>query len=269
MSRLGIVEDTLFIPMLGRLYASEHCPQILYDGKALELKEKLPPELLSQGRLSQYTLLASAVRSANMDRYIRTFLEHRPDGVIVQLGCGLETVYYRCDNGKSHWYAVDLPHVVEYRRALLPEPERETYLAGDAFAEDWIRQIRADVPDAPILVTAGGLFHYFEESKVVGLLRMLTGFGEIEVVFDALSKSGMAMMRKKYMKQVGHGDAQMFFYVDSASVLAGKTGSGVRVLAEEPYYRHIPRTGLKLSTKVSMAVSDRFWMVKMVHLAAE
>ena len=170
-----------------------------------------------------------------------------------------------------------MPHVVEYRRALLSEPERETYLAGDAFAEDWIRQIRADVPDAPILVTAGGLFHYFEESKVVGLLRMLTGFGErmltgfgeIEVVFDALSKSGVAMMQKKYMKQVGHADVQMFFYVDSASELAGKIGSGVRVLAEEPYYRHIPRTGLKLSTKISMSVSDRFWMVKMIHLAAE
>lgn len=266
MSKLGVVEDTLFVPMLGRIYASEYCPQILYDPKALELKKKLPSSLPEQDGQSQYTLLASAARSANMDRYIRTFLEHRPDGVIVQLGCGLETAYYRCDNGRSRWYAVDLPHVVEYRRELLPEPERETYLAGDAFAEDWIRQIRADVPDAPILVTAGGLFHYFEESKVVGLLRMLTGFGEIEIVFDTVSKSGMAMMRKKYMKQVGHGDAQMFFYVDSASVLAGKIGSGVRVLAEEPYYRHIPRTGLKLSTKISMAVSDRFCMVKMVHL---
>lgn len=266
MSKLGVVEDTLFVPMLGRIYASEYCPQILYDPKALELKKKLPSSLPEQDGQSQYTLLASAARSANMDRYIRAFLERRPDGVIVQLGCGLETAYYRCDNGRSHWYAVDLPHVVEYRRELLPEPERETYLAGDAFAEDWIRQIRADVPDAPILVTAGGLFHYFEESKVVGLLRMLTGFGEIEIVFDSVSKSGMTMMRKKYMKQVGHGDAQMFFYVDSASVLAGKIGSGVRVLAEEPYYRHIPRTGLKLSTKISMAVSDRFCMVKMVHL---
>ena len=125
------------------------------------------------------------------------------------------------------------------------------------------------MPDAPILVTAGGLFHYFEESKVVGLLRMLTGFGEVEIVFDTVSKSGMAMMRKKYMKQVGHADAQMFFYVDSASELAGKIGNSARVLAEEPYYRHIPRTGLKLPTKISMAVSDRFWMVKMVHLAAE
>ena len=269
MSHLGVVEDTLFVPMLGRIYASEHCPQILYDPKALQLKKKLPSGLLGKGGQSQYTLLASAARSANMDRIIRTFLKRRPDGVVVQLGCGLETAYFRCDNGRSRWYAVDLPHVVEYRRALLPEPERETYLAGDAFTEDWIRQIRTDAPDAPIMVTAGGLFHYFEESKVVGLLRMLTGYGEIEIVFDSVSKSGMAMMRKKYMKQVGHRDARMFFYVDSTSVLAGKIGSGVRVLAEEPYYRHIPRTGLKLSTKISMSLSDRFWMVKMIHLAAE
>ena len=125
------------------------------------------------------------------------------------------------------------------------------------------------MPDAPILVTAGGLFHYFEESKVVGLLRMLTGFGEIEIVFDSVSKSGMAMMRKKYMKQVGHGDVQMLFYVDSASELAGKIGNGARVLAEEPYYRHIPRTGLKLSTKISMAVSDQFWMVRIIHLSVK
>ena len=29
MSHLGVVEDTLFVPMLGRIYASEHCPQII------------------------------------------------------------------------------------------------------------------------------------------------------------------------------------------------------------------------------------------------
>ena len=105
MQKLGVLEDTLFIPMLGRIYASEHCPQILYDKKALELKKKLPSGLIEQNMQNQYTLLASASRSANMDRIIRSFLERRPDGVIVQLGCGLETTYHRCDNGKAHWYA--------------------------------------------------------------------------------------------------------------------------------------------------------------------
>ena len=48
MSKLGVVEDTLFVPMLGRIYASEHYPQILYDKKALELKKKLPSDLIKQ-----------------------------------------------------------------------------------------------------------------------------------------------------------------------------------------------------------------------------
>ena len=245
MSKLGVVEDTLFVPMLGRIYASEHCPQILYDKKALELKNKLPLDLIKQNKQNQYTLLASASRSANMDRFIRSFLERRPDGVIVQLGCGLETTYYRCDNGRTRWYAVDLPHVIDYRRELLPELERETYLAGDAFSEDWIRQVRTEFPDA---------------------LRTMGQFGNMEVVFDTVNKKGMAMMQKKYMKQVGHADAQMFFYVDSAKELAAKIGGNAKVIAEEPYYRHIPRNGLNLSTRLSMAVSDRLCMVKMIQL---
>ena len=73
------------------------------------------------------------------------------------------------------------------------------------------------------------------------------------------------MMQKKYMKQIGHADAQMFFYVDSAEELAAKIGSNVKVISEEPYYRYIPKNGLRLSTKVSMAVSDWLCMVKMVH----
>lgn len=28
MSKLGVVEDTLFVPMLGRSYASKHGPQV-------------------------------------------------------------------------------------------------------------------------------------------------------------------------------------------------------------------------------------------------
>lgn len=266
MPKLGVVEDTLFVPMQGRIYASGHCPQILYDAKALSLQDKLPAGLPDRDRQSQYTLLASAVRSTNMDRFIGAFLERRPEGAIVQLGCGLETAYYRGDNGKTRWYAIDLPHVIEYRQALLPEPERETYLAGDAFLEDWVKKVRADMPDVPLLVTAGGLFYYFEEEKVLGLLRMLGGFGEIEVVLDAVSKTGMAMMRRKYMKQVGHVDAQMFFYVDAGEKLAEHIGGKARLLAEEPYYCRIPRKGLQLSTRFNMAVSDRLRMVKMIHL---
>ena len=52
MSEFGIIEDTMFIPMLGRIYASEMHPEILYDKKALSLKEKLPSGLMEKGKQS-------------------------------------------------------------------------------------------------------------------------------------------------------------------------------------------------------------------------
>lgn len=263
---LGVVEDTLYVPMLGRIYASEHCRNILFDEKALELKDRLPVSVVEGSTQTQYTYLASASRSANMDRYIADFLSREPDGAIVQLGVGLETTFYRDDNGHTPWYGIDLPHVIDYRRALLPEHERESYISGDAFQPAWIERVRAERASAPLLVTASGLFYYFEEDQVLGLMRMLQGFGDVELLFDTVNKSGMTMMRKKHMKTVGHEDAKMFFYVDSADELAAKVGSGARVLAEERFYRHIDKSGLELSTKVSMTVSDLLGMVKMLHL---
>ena len=68
------------------------------------------------------------------------------------------------------------------------------------------------------------------------------------------------------MTQMGHEDAAMFFYVDSAEELATKIGGDVNVLAEEKYYSHINKSGLKLSTKISMCGFDLLSMVKMIHL---
>ena len=263
MPDFSTVEDTLFVPMLGRIYASEKFPQILNDKKALELKPQLPKNLKGQDTQTQYTLMASAVRSTNMDRYIKNFMRHNPDGVIVQLGCGLETTYYRNDNGRMVWFEVDLPDVIHYRKELLGETDRDKFIAADAFGEDWIKEVRAQYPDAPVLVTASGLFYYFEEKKVLELFKNLKKYGDIEILFDTVNGSGMKRM-SKYMKQVGHADASMFFYVDDAKEVADKIGG--KVLKEEPYYAHTPKSGLQFMTSVSMKVSDKCMMVKMVHL---
>ncbi|BEU88810.1 class I SAM-dependent methyltransferase [Selenomonas sp. TAMA-11512] len=266
MPMLGTVESTLFVPMLGRIYASENFPRILYDPAALALKGKLPEEVTSGDTQSQYTYLASASRSANMDRCIKDFLARRPEGVVVQLGCGIETAFQRCDNGGTKWYDVDLPHVIAYRKTLLPESDREIYIASDAFSDAWITRIRREIGDVPLLVTAGGLFYYFEESRVLALLTMLRAYGSIELVFDAVHERGMRMMRKTWMKKVGHADAKMFFFVNSAAELASKAGRGITVLSEEAYYSRIDKSGLSLTTKATMVISDLFRMVKMIHL---
>ena len=86
--KLGVVEDTLYVPMLGRIYASENCRNILYDKKALELKNQMPEGMIENDTQTQYTYLASAARSANVDRYIADFIKRKPDGVIASSAAG-------------------------------------------------------------------------------------------------------------------------------------------------------------------------------------
>lgn len=249
--------------MLGRIYASEHFPHIFQDKKAMELKDKLPSRLKGQDTQTQYTLMASAVRSTNMDRAIQDFLRRNPDGIIVELGCGLETAFYRNDNGKTLWYEVDLPSVIEYRSHLLGVQERDRTIAADAFGEDWVREIRAAHPQSSLLITASGLFYYFEQDKVLSLFRRLTNFGAVELVFDTVNEKGMKRMHR-YMNQVGHEEAVMYFYVDSGEALARQVGASL--LSEEPYYAHTKRHSFQLMTRLSMWGSDRFRMVKMIRL---
>ena len=72
------------------------------------------------------------------------------------------------------------------------------------------------------------------------------------------------------MKKIYETRSAMPMHRCSLCGFSGRIGSkdrvNVKVIAEEPYYRYIPKNGLKLSTKVSMTVSDQFKMVKMIHL---
>lgn len=265
MIEFNSIEKTLFVPMLGRIYASKHFPNLLYDEKALLLAPKLPLEILSK-KQNQYSYLASACRSVNFDRYIKEFLIRHPNGAIVQLGLGLETTAYRINNEKVIFFGVDLPEVINYRKKLLGEITQEKLIVGDAFDISWLDQIRKDYGDMPLLVTASGLFYYFSEDKVISLLKKLQTYSNIEVVFDAVSKKGLQIMNKKLMKKLGHEDAKMYFYVDDANNLALKIGRNCHVLACEKYYHKISKKGMKISTKLAMKISDLFSMVKMIHL---
>ncbi len=127
MSELQTVSETLYVPLLGRMYASEHYPEILYDTAALSLSDRLPERIITMSGQNEYTYLASAVRSKNIDYDLTIFLNENPDGVIVNVGCGLETLYQRNDNGHALWFELDLPEVLELRGAIFPK-RRGTFI---------------------------------------------------------------------------------------------------------------------------------------------
>ncbi|PIE54488.1 MAG: hypothetical protein CSA35_05975 [Dethiosulfovibrio peptidovorans] len=265
MADLSSVSKTLYVPLVGRIYASHHHRDILYDPKALSVEDKLPPQVFDMKGQSEYTLLASAVRARLVNDRIQNFLKAHPGATVVNVGCGLDTSYDVNANNSARWFSLDLPEVIELRRTLFPEGERETYLARSMFDYSWIDDVKSQTGSRPVLVTAAGVLHYFHEDQVVDFLRHLAGFGRNQVLFDAVSPVGLWFSRR-YVRKLGHGDAEMCFSVASARELAAKVSTGTRVLEENGrFFQGIP-SNLKMATKLSTLLVEIFAMAKIIRM---
>jgi O-methyltransferase involved in polyketide biosynthesis len=134
------------------------------------------------GRLFPAQALSVAVRALTFDVQVRQFLTSRPDGTVVALGEGLETQFWRVDNGSVRWLTVDLPDAVALRRELMPSHERQLVFAGSALDPAWM-----DLVQPPVLITAQGLLMYLPPAEVHALLAQCARrFPGGCVVFDAV-----------------------------------------------------------------------------------
>lgn len=126
MSKFEGVSDTLFIPLTARIFVSRKFPEYFYDPKALELESALPSTQIAK-KSSEYTMIASAARYYILDKMVKKFIAAHPKCNIVNLGCGLETAYFRIGNKTAMFYEMDMPEVIEGRKKVLGEHENEKY----------------------------------------------------------------------------------------------------------------------------------------------
>ena len=117
---LNAVSQTLLIPLYFRAMESHRPDALVRDPKAVELVGRLDHDFSGIQRLKDEQV-NYLLRMREFDRLAWTFLAEHPDGVIVDLGCGLDTRFERIDNGQLDWYGLDLPEVIERVRACRPD----------------------------------------------------------------------------------------------------------------------------------------------------
>ena len=181
------VPETLLWTLYHRATEAGRPDTVLPDPKAVELLARIDFPFESRfGPASPVRAQWQALRAACFDRQVVRFLADRPDATVVALGEGLETQFWRVDNGRVRWVTVDLPETIAVRRELLPEPPRGRVVAGSALDTRWLDE----VDTAPgVLVTAQGLLMYLAPADVHGLLRACAArIPTGAVVFDAVSR---------------------------------------------------------------------------------
>lgn len=213
------VQETLVIPLYGRKFCNKLYPSIYKDEMAEKIIDQIDYDfslLAKQGEklMYQFGYLEVACRQNDLLVEIKDYLESHPNAAIVNLGCGLDDLGRKCDNGTCKIYNLDFEDVIKVRNELLPAGDREENIPCDLNNTEWFKKI--DGKDGAVFF-ASGVFYYFLHEQVKKLIvEMSKTFPGGKIVFDSANKKATKMMRKTWLKAAKIKDVDAYFYVGDA-----------------------------------------------------
>ena len=264
------VQETLVIPMFGRLVCSERFPALFSDPEAKRICDSLDYDFAEKRRKMEspaglFGALEVAQRQYDLRCEVEAYLKDHPRAAVVNLGCGLDDTFSKCDNGLCRGYNIDFPDVIEVRNQLLPTIDRETNLACDLNDYSWMDRI--DASDGAVFFAAG-VFYYFKTEAVRRLFdAMARRFPGGALAFDACNARGAKLMRKTWLKEAGITDVDAFFSLEDEGELRGWSDRFAAVTAKSYMrgYRDIYRD-VSLFHRLMIRFCDSLVNMKIVKI---
>ena len=87
-------KETLLIPPYCRTLESNCRTTIITDKKAVETVNQVEYDF-PQLKIPKETHVTTCMRAKQLDKCVRAFLSRNPNGIVVQLGCGLDSRFDR------------------------------------------------------------------------------------------------------------------------------------------------------------------------------
>lgn len=188
------VARTLLVPLACRAIESIRADAILHDPRAVALYNALGGSRDFLLGMSEHDRLFSVMRMRQFDSLARAFLARNPGGLVVDIGCGLDTRFDRLDDGRMDWLGLDLPEVISLRQQWLPDADRCKSIANSMFDLEWLDEVQQF--NKPVIFLAEGVFPYFSTGEVKPMLMaMAERFPAGELVFDAMAPFVMWLHR--------------------------------------------------------------------------
>ena len=229
------IQETLVIPLFGRLVCSERFPALFSDPQAKRICDSLDYDFEDKRRKMEspaglFGALEVAQRQYDLQCEVKNYLRDHPDAAVINLGCGLDDTFSKADNGRCRGYNIDLPDVIAVRDELLPASDRERNIACNLNDYSWMDQIDAS---GGAVFFAAGVFYYFRTEDVRKLfLAMADRFPGAELVFDSCNERGAKLMRKTWLKEAGITDVGAYFSLEDPSELSSWSRSFGQVVSK-------------------------------------
>ena len=186
-TKVGVqgVPETMLQTLFARAAESEKENHHIYDKKAIEIVSQLDYDF---SKAESDKLMSSGViaRTIVLDRLVNDYLTKHPDAIVVNIACGLDTRFYRMDNGKLRWYNLDLPETIAVRDQIYQESGRVSTIGISALDPAWADQIDAQ---GKMLFIIEGLSMYLTPEENATMLEIIRDhFDNATVMMECLAK---------------------------------------------------------------------------------
>jgi methyltransferase (TIGR00027 family) len=189
------VSETALATLMARASESQRGDGLIHDPVGVELLV-LVRERLAEGtrgrilerRLPRTLTAHLALRGRQYDRFTTRFREAHEDALVVSLGAGFDTRYFRISREPWPYVEVDLPDVVAAKRTLLGERAGYEMIGCSVLEDGWLDRVRA-MQIEHVLFLAEGLFMYLPRSGVVDLFgKLASTFRLSGIVFEVVAE---------------------------------------------------------------------------------
>lgn len=189
------VPETMLQTLYARAAHSKRPDRKFYDVKAIEIMEQLDYDF-SKAEKDMAMSAGVIARTILLDKMVGDFVKENPKGTVVNIACGLDTRFYRVDNGRIRWYNLDLPETIAVRRRFLTETGRVSMIAKSAMDETWADDI--DETENRTLIVMEGLVMYLTEADVKQILSIIDRrFRSAKVIMETMNPWIVKHMKEK------------------------------------------------------------------------
>ncbi len=216
-------------------------------------------------KYSEYRNLVMATSLAACDKSVERYIMEYPNATIVNIGCRLDNMFERMDNGRIQWYSIDSHNTMSVRRAMYGERPREKTIGRTLMDLTWIDEISCDRNKGIIFVCHDEL-SFCRPHEVKNMLEKIWHkFPGAEFVFTTSTTGATAYMNM--FRETTRTLKKRKMSINDATKVISEWRADYKILAEEPLSKYLPKTiKLKLFTKVAVNYNKISYNHKLIRV---
>lgn len=197
--------------------------------------------LLFERKLSSRLTSHIAIRARKYDAIANAFIAQHAPAIVVNLGCGFDTRYWRIHHEQCEYIDLDLPEVIELKREVMKERLEYELIGCSVLDPAWIERVTAK-GNRNVLLLAEGLFMYLPQAEVEKLFKIFSeSFFHSQIALEVVTEQYTHGIWKKIVimkmnQELGFDAGSSYaFGVHKAQDIEAY-GNGLKVIDEWSYF---------------------------------